>query len=56
MLLEYRTIYKEKKFYSLDAIVAVGYGVSSQRATQFGIWATRILRAYIVKGFAMDDE
>jgi len=48
-------VYKTK-FYNLDAIIAVGYRVNSQRATQFRIWATRILKEYIIKGFAMDDE
>ncbi len=43
-------------FYNLDAIIAVGYRVNSQRATQFRIWATQILKEYIIKGFAMDDE
>ncbi|MEK7095645.1 MAG: virulence RhuM family protein [Patescibacteria group bacterium] len=43
-------------FYNLDAIIAVGYRVNSQRATQFRIWATGILRDFIVKGFALDDE
>ena len=43
-------------FYNLDAIIAVGYRVNSRRATQFRIWATKILREYIVKGFALDDN
>jgi len=43
-------------FYNLDAIIAVGYRVNSKRATQFRIWATQILKEYIIKGFAMDDE
>jgi len=43
-------------FYNLDVIISVGYRVKSQRGTQFRIWATRILREYIIKGFAMDDE
>ena len=43
-------------FYNLDAIIAVGYRVNSRRATQFRIWATRVLREYIVKGFALDDN
>ena len=43
-------------FYHLDAIIAVGYRVNSREATQFRIWATQILREYMVKGFAMDDE
>lgn len=43
-------------FYSLDAIIAVGYRVSSLRATRFRQWATKILYEYIKKGFVMDDE
>ncbi len=43
-------------FYNLDLIIAVGYRVSSKRATQFRIWATQVLREFIVKGFVMDDE
>ena len=44
------------KFYSLDAIIAVGYRVSSLKATRFRQWATKILHEYIKKGFVMDDE
>jgi hypothetical protein len=44
------------KYYNLRAIVAVGYRVNSQRATEFRKWATEILHEYIIKGFAMDDE
>ena len=43
-------------YYSLDAIIAVGYRVSSLKATRFRQWATKILHEYIKKGFAMDDE
>lgn len=43
-------------FYNLDAIIAVGYRVNSRRATQFRIWATKVLREYIIKGFALDDN
>ncbi len=43
-------------FYSLDAIIAVGYRVSSLKATRFRQWATKILNEYIRKGFAMDDD
>ncbi|MDY2942262.1 MAG: RhuM family protein [Paludibacteraceae bacterium] len=42
--------------YNLDAIISVGYRVNSYRATQFRIWATQVLKEYIVKGFALDDE
>ena len=45
----------ETAFYSLDAIIAVGYRVSSFKATKFRIWATKILNEYIRKGFALDD-
>ena len=44
------------RFYNLDAIIAVGYRVNSQRATQFRIWATGVLREFIVKGFVLNDE
>ena len=47
---------EEVDFYSLDAIIAVGYRVSSARATKFRIWATKILNEYIRKGFVLDDE
>ncbi|MDH4100108.1 MAG: virulence RhuM family protein [Nitrospirota bacterium] len=43
-------------FYSLDAIIAVGYRVNSYQATQFRIWATKTLKEFIVKGFVLDDE
>ena len=44
------------QFYNLDAIISVGYRVNSRRATAFRIWATGVLREYMIKGFAMDDE
>ena len=44
------------KYYNLDAVIAVGYRVNSKRATAFRIWATNILKEYIKKGFAMDDD
>lgn len=43
-------------YYNIDAIIAVGYRVNSRQATQFRIWATRVLREFIVKGFALDDK
>ena len=49
-------ISEQVEFYSLDAIIAVGYRVSSARATKFRIWATKILNEYIRKGFVLDDE
>jgi hypothetical protein len=51
-----RQVRRELEFYSLDAIISVGYRVNSIRGTQFRIWATGRLREYLVKGFAMDDE
>lgn len=51
-----REISRFVKFYNLDAIIAVGYRVNSPIATRFRIWATRILKEYIVKGFVLDDE
>lgn len=47
---------KPVDFYSLDVIISVGYRVKSQRGVQFRIWATNILKEYMKKGFAMDDE
>ena len=43
-------------YYNLDAIISVGYRVNSIQATRFRIWATGILKEYMIKGFAMDDE
>ncbi|MCK4982477.1 MAG: virulence RhuM family protein [Victivallaceae bacterium] len=51
-----REVSRKVEYYNLDAIIAVGYRVNSKRATQFRIWATNILKEYIIKGFAMDDE
>lgn len=48
-------VYKTK-FYNLDAIISVGYRVNSTQATHFRIWATQLLKEYIIKGFTMDDE
>lgn len=44
------------RFYNLDAIISVGYRVNSKRATNFRIWATKVLKEYMTKGFALDDE
>jgi len=44
------------QYYNLDAVISVGYRVNSTQATQFRIWATKLLKEYIIKGFAMDDE
>ncbi len=46
----------QTKFYNLDLIIAVGYRINSKKATQFRIWATQILKEYVIKGYAMDDE
>lgn len=43
-------------YYNLDVIISVGYRVKSQRGVQFRIWATNVLKEYMIKGFAMDDE
>lgn len=51
-----RQVTRTRDFYNLDAIIAVGYRVNSKRATQFRIWATHILKEYIIKGFAMNDD
>ena len=48
---EYQT-----QYYNLDAVISVGYRVNSTQATQFRIWATQLIKEYIIKGFAMDDE
>ncbi len=51
-----RGLSEEKvKFYNLDAIISVGYRVNSKKATAFRIWATHILKSYMLKGFALDD-
>jgi hypothetical protein len=44
------------KFFSLDAVIAVGYRVNSKQATQFRIWATQTLKEFVIKGFVLDDE
>lgn len=54
--IEGKTQTQKVKYYNLDAVIAVGYRVNSKKATQFRIWATTILKEYIIKGFAMDDE
>lgn len=54
--IEEKTQIHKVDFFSLDAIIAVGYRVSSLKATRFRQWATKILNEYIKKGFAMDDE
>ncbi len=51
-----RRVSRQIEYYSLEAVLAVGYRVRSPRGTQFRIWATGVLREYARKGFAMDDE
>ena len=51
-----RNVNRELEFYNLDAIIAVGYRVNSKKATKFRIWATKILKDYMIKGFAIDVD
>jgi hypothetical protein len=51
-----RDVNREIDFYNLDIIIAVGYRVNSYQATQFRIWATSILKEFLIKGFALDDD
>lgn len=51
-----RQVKREQTFYSLDAIISVGYRVNSRRATLFRQWATRVLNEFIRKGFVLDDD
>ena len=51
-----REVKRNTEFYNLDAIIAVGYRVNSNRATQFRIWATAVLKEFIIKGYTMDVE
>ena len=51
-----REIERDLDFYNLDMIISVGYRVHSAKATQFRIWATKVLKEYMIKGFALDDE
>lgn len=51
-----KTQIQKVKYYNLDAVISVGYRVNSAQATQFRIWATQLIKEYIIKGFAMDDE
>ena len=51
-----RQVAREICYYNLDVIISVGYRVKSKRGTQFRIWATNILKEYMRKGFALDDE
>jgi len=51
-----KTQTQKVKYYNLDAVISVGYRVNSTQATQFRIWATALIKEYIIKGFTMDDE
>ena len=46
----------QTKFYNLNAIISVGYRVNSKQATFFRIWATKVLKEFVIKGFALDDS
>ena len=51
-----RDVERKPLFYNLDAIIAVGYRVNSYQATQFRIWATSVLKEFVIKGFVLDDQ
>ena len=51
-----REVKRKLEYYNLDAVISVGYRVNSAQATQFRIWATALIKEYIIKGFTMDDE
>ena len=51
-----REVQRKVEYYNLDAVISVGYRVNSSQATQFRIWATKLLKEYIVKGFTLDDD
>jgi hypothetical protein len=51
-----REVSRDLDYDNLDVVISVGYRVKSQRGTQFRIWATKVLREYIIKGFSMDDD
>ena len=46
----------QTEFFNLDAIISVGYRINSKKATQFRIWATKVLKEYMTKGFVLNDE
>ena len=50
-----KTQQNETNYYNLDAIMSVGYRINSKKTTQFRIWATTVLKEYMIKGFVMDD-
>ncbi|SET61159.1 virulence RhuM family protein [Thorsellia anophelis] len=51
-----RQVSRKLEYYNLDVVISVGYRVNSTQATQFRIWATQLIKEYIIKGFAMDDD
>ncbi|QIM63738.1 cell filamentation protein Fic [Pasteurellaceae bacterium Orientalotternb1] len=51
-----RRVSREIEHYNLDVVISVGYRVNSTKATQFRIWATKVLKEFMLKGFALDDE
>ena len=51
-----RSVKRQKTFYNLDAIISIGYRVNSSRATQFRIWATNVLKEYLIKGYAINEK
>lgn len=51
-----RTVKRKLKFYNLDAIISIGYRVNSRRGIQFRIWASRIIKEYLLKGFSLDNK
>ena len=51
-----RDVRRSVDMFNLDVIISVGYRVNSQKATNFRIWATKVLREYTIKGFVLDDD
>ena len=51
-----RDVKRSQTFYNLDAIISVGYRINSKKATQFRLWATKVLKEYMTKGFVLNDE
>ena len=51
-----RKVSRKKDYYNLDMIISIGFRVNSKKATEFRIWATNVLKEYIIKGFSLNDE
>ncbi len=51
-----RSVKRNRKFYNLDVIISVGYRVKSQRGTQFRIWANKVLKEYLINGYAINNK